>query len=565
MADNNLIYENNKKISLTDDCFTTYLPESKDNHAEWLENEELGINLAGYINSEKGLGEGIRSDIRCLQHAGIPFVLNNFIDSGSVNTEMKNANLTTTNPYRINLIHINADQVFEFIKHKGYSYLSNHYNIGYWAWELSQFPEEWYDAFRVFDEIWVPSSFVQDSLGRISPIPVVKIPHSVRENMDQPSAFDRSYFGLPQNDFAFLFIFDFESSAARKNPLGTVKAFKKAFSEKDNAVLVLKSSHSERYPDDFQMLREAADNEKIIIIDRVMTGDEVQALMQQADCYVSLHRSEGFGLTIAEAMGMGKPVIATAYSGNTDFMTPWNSYSVKYNLVEIDHDHGPYKKGYVWADPDLDHTAYLMRRVYDNREEALKIGQAAREYIQSYFNPSAVGRIFQERLDHIAKNNMKQFLLPLHIANHEIENLRQKISSVGVNQISVQSKKPIIRFLVSYYKRFIRKSTFWLLDPLISRLREIDNSMLELHKKSLGIQQTFRSLIYHDLEDLLIKIGQITEKESTIRLQQDGIQEQVDQHECKIREIGKQIEEIKSLWIKTQDEVQSPSCVIFLP
>jgi glycosyltransferase involved in cell wall biosynthesis/SAM-dependent methyltransferase len=360
---------------------------------------KFGINLAGYIKSEKGMGEAVRSDIRCLQAANIPFVLNNFIDSGSENKENV-AGFSEDNPYNINLIHINADQFPSFVQRKSQTYLQGRYNIGYWAWELPHFPEEWQEAFQYLDEIWVPSNFVQNSVAKVSPLPVITIPHSVERKIVS-TKFDRKYFGLPVDTFIFLFIFDFDSFMARKNPIGLVNAFKNAFLKNENVTLVIKCSHSDHYPEDLQLLKEKSRETNIKIIDDVFTREEVDALLALSDCYVSLHRSEGFGLTIAEAMSMGKPVIATGYSGNMDFMTPWNSFIVKYKLVEIDRDYGPYKKGWLWAEPDLDEASRLMRYVFKDKEKAMAIGQAAKEHIGYYFSSDSIGKVYQKRLSTI--------------------------------------------------------------------------------------------------------------------------------------------------------------------
>jgi glycosyltransferase involved in cell wall biosynthesis len=141
----------------------------------------------------------------------------------------------------------------------------------------------------------------------------------------------------------------------------------------------------------------------IKILDKVLDSEEIKALYVAADCYVSLHRSEGFGLTMAEAMALGKPVIATAYSGNMDFMTPSNSYLVKYSLTEIDRDYGPYKKGMVWAEPDIDDAARLMRYVYENQDEARRVGAIAATYIKEHFSPESVGKMYAARIDYILR------------------------------------------------------------------------------------------------------------------------------------------------------------------
>jgi glycosyltransferase involved in cell wall biosynthesis len=149
-------------------------------------------------------------------------------------------------------------------------------------------------------------------------------------------------------------------------------------------------------------MQRASKRTNVQIMDTVVSRDEVHALYHLCDCYVSLHRSEGFGFTPAEAMSAGKPVIATGYGGNVDFMTPDNSYIVKHKLIEIDRDHGPYRRGWIWADPDLDHAAQLMRRVYENREEARAIGRKAREDVRRLLRPRVVGDLIRRRLLRIA-------------------------------------------------------------------------------------------------------------------------------------------------------------------
>src|SRR5205085_74667 len=208
---------------------------------------------------------------------------------------------------------------------------------------------------------WVPSNFTLDSISRASPVPVVRMPHAIGElpTTDQT----RAAFDLPANRFVFLFIFDFHSYLERKNPIGLIQAFKKAFTKRDRAVLLLKSSRGDTAEGELSSLREAARGASVRILDRVLTRPELNTLMNLSDCYVSLHRSEGFGLTMAEAMSLGKPVIATAYSGNLEFMTPWNSELVPYELVAVPPRCDPYPVGAHWAEPDVDAAAAAMRRV----------------------------------------------------------------------------------------------------------------------------------------------------------------------------------------------------------
>src|SRR5262249_37836419 len=139
----------------------------------------LGVNLTGYIATEKGAGEAIRSSLRALEAEGIPYVINPVTDGGSKNIDNRYSNLADANPYWVNLVQVNADLVPPLLAQRKPAYFRNRYNIGYWNWELSHFPEEWLQSFDAFDEIWTPSSFVLDSVARLSPIPVVRVPYSL--------------------------------------------------------------------------------------------------------------------------------------------------------------------------------------------------------------------------------------------------------------------------------------------------------------------------------------------------------------------------------------------------
>ena len=366
------------------------------------DDKPFGVNLAGYLEAETGVGEAGRAAVRALDAAGVSYVLNNVIDSGSANVNSGAYDFTHHNPYSVNLIHINADQVPIFCAEKGAQYFTGRYNIGYWFWELSQFPDIWYPSFRPFDEIWTASSFIHDALARVSPVPVVRMPPALSAELSSTKSLSRNELGIPLDEFLFLFMFNFGSVLERKNPLGIVEAFKRAFSKRDNTTLVLHVAHPEHDPAAAEVLNLACRESKIRIIDRLMNRVESNTLMAMCDCYVSLHRSEGFGFTIAEAMALEKPVIVTAYSGNMDFTSPGNSLLVKYKLVEIDRDYGPYRKGWVWADPDLDHAAQLMRDVYENMAKAQEIGRQAKQDILELLSPRAVGQQIADRLMRIA-------------------------------------------------------------------------------------------------------------------------------------------------------------------
>jgi len=364
----------------------------------------LGVNVVGYVSSEKGTGEGARCSIRALKAIGIPFVVNNILDPGSAGVDGSVRNFSHENPFSINLLHVNSDQVPFVAKQKGAQFFRGRYNIGYWTWELSEFPAEWHSSFSYFDELWVPTNFVLDAVSRVSPVPVLRMPLALPFESIAGQKLPRKHFGLPEDEFIFLFIFDFHSFLERKNPSGLIEAFKRAFSNKDDTLLVLKTSHSSTYPQQLRKLHHAARGANCTIFDKVLPRDEVNELMRNCDCYISLHRSEGFGSTAAEAMSMGKPVIATGYSGNMDFMNHENSFLVKYRLVEIQEDHGPYRKGMQWADPDIDHAARLMRLVYENRNVAAETGEKASHDMRRYLSAKSVGKLVRERLLNIASD-----------------------------------------------------------------------------------------------------------------------------------------------------------------
>ena len=374
-------------------------------------NPNLGINIAGYINGEFGIGEGVRANIRAVEAAGIPFTINNFTRSPHRKQDTTYQNFSQDNPHPVNLIQVNADEVETFIKHTGSSYFENKYNIGFWAWELPVFPPEWQPAFNHFHEIWTYSNHCAEAISAVSPIPVIKIMPSI--SLAQ-SALEREALNLPKHKFIFLFVFDFSSRIERKNPLAVIQAFKQAFGEDDRVLLIVKSSNSKNFPEAQASLNSAiANHSNIKHLDGYLSKEKINGLLYNCDCYVSLHRCEGFGLTMAEAMFYGKPVIATGYSSNIEFMNVGNSFCVKYKLIPIEQDCGPYKQGNVWAAPDVEHAASFMRYVFNNSREAQQIGAIAAEEIKTLLNPQVTGDKIRKRLEYIAEitNNFQS--LPL--------------------------------------------------------------------------------------------------------------------------------------------------------
>ncbi len=357
-----------------------------------------GVNLIGYLRAEMGLGEGARSDAKALNAVQEPFGIINF-QSGNPSrmTDLSWQHKEVTEaPYDITIMHINPDQVLQAIFELPSEYFDGHYTIGYWAWELPEMPDEWVKCFKHFDEIWVPSRFVQQAVAMKSPIPVVCIPHAIDVTVD--TSLTRKDFDLPEEAFLFLSMFDTYSMAERKNPYGAFRAFKEAFTPDDQSVrLILKINNAT--PKVMREIRAAiGEYSNIIPVERVYSRREINALIANCDCYVSLHRSEGFGLGPAEAMSLGKACIVTNWSGNTDYMTSTNSIGIDARLIPLDQDYGPYKAGQIWADPDITQAARAMQRLAADPQSATILGNNARQTLQAQFSPEYVGILMRKRL-----------------------------------------------------------------------------------------------------------------------------------------------------------------------
>lgn len=247
--------------------------------------------------------------------------------------------------------------------------------IAVWYWEMQELPADWLPHLKWADEVWAPTRFLADTFRKHVTVPVVPLLPGI-----EPLAFTplpRPRLGLADGRFTFLVTFDMGSVFERKNPLAAVAAFRRAFRPDEPADLFIKVAHGDANPAATARLRAACAEAGVTMADEVWPRAEVLALMNAADCYVSLHRSEGLGLGMAECLLLGKPVIATGYSGNLDYMTDRNSYLVRHTLVPCG-DLPPYRPGQLWADPDVGHAAELMRRVYDHRDEARAKGEQAR-------------------------------------------------------------------------------------------------------------------------------------------------------------------------------------------
>ena len=358
--------------------------------------DDLGVNVCGYFSSVLGVGEIARQVVGALETQGVSIASVGLTAAHSPRGEAADASGVEAAVHDVNLICVNADMLSAFAADAGPEFFAGRRSIGYWWWEVNRFPERWRGAFGHLEEVWVGSEHVAEAIRPPASVPVLKMPVPV--SLPEIEAFDRSTLGLPEG-FCFLFVFDYNSVFERKNPLGAIAAFARAFEAGSGASLVLKSINHERDRAGHERLLDAvAGNTDVRLLDRYVSGAEKNALIAACDCYVSLHRSEGFGITLAEAMYLGRPAIATGYSGNLEFMTSENSYLVDHELVPIGAGADPYPPDGEWAEPDIDHAARLMREVFEDPLSAAERARRGQADVRAHHSPEAAGRAMAARL-----------------------------------------------------------------------------------------------------------------------------------------------------------------------
>jgi glycosyltransferase involved in cell wall biosynthesis len=391
------------------------MSEANDASGKTREPRPFGVNLVGYARGELGIGEDLRMAVAACEAAKIPYSLVN-LDPGSsasqgdrsLEAQLAAAQGGGFAPFFCNVFCLTGFETARAYLEIGPKLFSGRYNIGWWPWELPVWPRDWAPALELVDEIWAATRFThvmyQNALmsthGESQVRPVIHMPLAV--SVSRLQAVTRAELGLQENAFLFLYIFDFNSYLARKNPFAAIDAFQKAFPSDPEVGLVLKTMNSQARNPAWRKFRAAcAQDARITLIDRTLTRGQVLGLVDCCDAYLSLHRAEGFGRTLAEAMLLGKPVVATDFSGNRDFLDTEHGFPVRWRRRAVRVGEYPFvtkADGAWWAEPDLGDAAHQMREARDRAGKANTNLVAA---AQAMFSPARAGARMHDRLREI--------------------------------------------------------------------------------------------------------------------------------------------------------------------
>ncbi|KIL99573.1 Glycosyltransferase [Paramagnetospirillum magnetotacticum MS-1] len=336
--------------------------------------------VGGFLTTPSGIGESARLCLAAFRRLGLfPGEIDlspRFLPHDRM-APSANAAFGGTGPL---VLHVNPPELPAVCAHLGPNILGGRPIIGYWAWELPDIPDDWHRGFAYVHEIWVPSRFTAAAVGRHTDKPVRVVPHPVPSVAAAPH---RARFGFPEAACVVMAACDLRSSMARKNPLGALAAFRAAFDDDPSRLLVLKVGGLTGNEAAFETIRRAVDGlGNVLLLTEVLSPEEMDSLIASIDILLSLHRSEGFGLLLAQAMRAGKAVVATDWSGSTDFVTADTAEPVPAHLVTVEDPQRRYGgRNQIWADPDLDESARLLRRLADDPERRIEIGTRARRKI----------------------------------------------------------------------------------------------------------------------------------------------------------------------------------------
>jgi hypothetical protein len=469
-----------------------------------------GVNVVGYLSSERGVGEVARQLLSAMSERGIPTAA---VDAPAEPREIEKVLPgigAAEHPYDVNLLCINADMLPTIAAALGAHFFSGRRSAGLWFWEVSDFPEQWHAAFQNLDEIWVGSRFIADALRPVAPIPVRTL--RVPVTPAAPAELSRAQLGLPDG-FTFLFVFDYRSVFRRKNPLGLVDAFRKAFEPGEGPSLVIKSIFGEDFARQRQELADAvADRPEIHLLEDNVSAAAKNAMVAACDCYVSLHRSEGLGLTMAEAMYFGRPVIATGYSGNLDFMTAANSFLVPAEETTIGPDANPYPPDGRWAEPDLDRAAELMRQVFRDPSAAADVGGRAAADIRLTNSPQAAAAWIEARID---EGRTETTIGRLHEPAPSTSHLSAKVE---LEHLMGLDWRPPEEDETGRLRGSVQRARERLLDPYVDHQHRVEEAAGKALEEIRGEVDALRTTLAAALEMDVETPGRLTGLEERLRL-----------------------------------------------
>lgn len=364
-----------------------------------ISGDRCGFNVIGYFKGQFGLGESARTFASALLQAGHPVVV---LDADiPLPHRMKDRSFTpllgSEARHRTTLLFVGPDHV-PFIRDRLRAMRRNGgVVVGCWFWELECIPGAWKEALEEVDSVLVCSDFVREAFEKVTDKEVLRVNLPLHQDIPS-SGLTRRDFGMPEDAFVFLTSFDFNSFIDRKNPRAVIQAFRKAFPADDNNVfLYVKSSNGFRHPEQQRALVESAGGDtRIAFRDVVMDRSHVRALQECCDAYVSLHRSEGFGLGMAECMSLGKPVIATAWSGNVDFMDAGCAALIGHELVPVGEGQYPDSKGQRWAEPNIDAAATWMARLAGEPDLCRELGIKGQARVTAQLAPNRIAGELQQ-------------------------------------------------------------------------------------------------------------------------------------------------------------------------
>jgi glycosyltransferase involved in cell wall biosynthesis len=352
------------------------------------------IEVVGYLSMTAGVGESARLCVDALAQGGRPVGV---VDVSTHPDERRDVEWTAPNvvPQRpaTRILHLNPPMLPRAIFRIGLGNFAHTYNIGYWAWELEVIPEEWKRALRYMNAVLVPSEFTRAAISAHTDKPVIVVPHPVAER--QPATAIRAQFGIADDAFLVSSIFSAGSSINRKNPYAVLEAFRRFSAGHPGAALLMKASGNPATDPHLRaLIASAAESGQVRVVTDNLPASVVNAIISQSDAYVSLHRSEGFGLTVAEAILAGTPVVSTAWSGTVDFCDPDNTWGVGCRLIPVSDSHPEFAdlKDARWADADAGEAADMLGRIAADRTRAAHMAHHAKGFLKRYLSERTYDR-----------------------------------------------------------------------------------------------------------------------------------------------------------------------------